>query len=106
MRERGPKRQNAKPKSQLPDRGPRFLLAPAKALRLRLRDGLGKPVGNISAKCCSFSAVSAPIFATKYAFCSIFQNLPDYLTEFIEIRQNFAYSAKFAKNLLNFYDNC
>ena len=30
-----------------------------------------------TAKCCSFSAVSAPIFATKYAFCSIFQNLPD-----------------------------
>ena len=34
-------------------------------------------VGKISAKCCSFSVVSAPIFATKYAFCSIFQNLPD-----------------------------
>ena len=29
--------------------------------------------GKISAKCCSFSAVSAPIFATKYAFCSIFK---------------------------------
>ena len=39
----------------------------------------------ISAKCCSFSAVSAPIFARKYAFCSIFQNLPDYLAEFFEI---------------------
>ena len=25
-------------------------------------------VGKISAKCCSFSAVSAPIFARKYAF--------------------------------------
>ena len=25
----------------------------------------------------SFSAVSAPIFASKYAFDSIFQNLPD-----------------------------
>ena len=24
-------------------------------------------------ECCSFSAVSAPIFATKYAFCSIFK---------------------------------
>ena len=34
-------------------------------------------VGKISAKCCSVSAVSAPIFARKYAFCSIFQNLPD-----------------------------
>ena len=41
--------------------------------------------GKISAKCCSFSAVSAPIFATKYAFCSIFQNLPDYLAEIFEI---------------------
>jgi hypothetical protein len=42
-------------------------------------------VGKISAECCSFSAVSAPIFATKYAFCSIFQNLPDYQTEIFEI---------------------
>ena len=33
------------------------------------------------AKFRSFSAVSAPIFASKYAFCSIFQNLPDYLAE-------------------------
>ena len=32
----------------------------------------------ISAKFRSFSAVSTPIFASKYAFCSIFQNLPDY----------------------------
>ena len=37
--------------------------------------------GKISAKCRSFSAVSAPIFARKYAFCSIFQNLPDFLAE-------------------------
>ena len=28
----------------------------------------------ISAKCCSFSAVSAPIFARKYAFCVDFYN--------------------------------
>ena len=41
--------------------------------------------GKISAKCCSFSAVSAPIFASKYAFCSIFQNLPDYQAEIFEI---------------------
>ena len=27
----------------------------------------------------SFSAVSAPIFASKYAFCRIFQHLPDYV---------------------------
>ena len=32
----------------------------------------------------SFSAVSAPIFARKYAFCSIFQNLPDYQAENFE----------------------
>ena len=42
-------------------------------------------VGKISAKCCSFSAVSAPNFARKYAFCSIFQNLPDSQAEFFEI---------------------
>ena len=42
-------------------------------------------VGKISAKCCSFSAVSAPIFASKYAFCSIFQNLPDSQAEIFEI---------------------
>ena len=39
----------------------------------------------ISAKCCSFSAVSAPIFARKCAFCSIFQNLPDSQAEIFEI---------------------
>ena len=39
----------------------------------------------ISTKFRSFSAVSAPIFATKYAFCSIFQNLPDSLVEIFEI---------------------
>ena len=42
-------------------------------------------VGKISAKCCSFSAVSAPIFASKYAFDSIFQNLPDSQAEIFEI---------------------
>ena len=42
-------------------------------------------VGKISAKCCSLSAVSAPIFARKYAFCSIFQNLPDSQAEIFEI---------------------
>ena len=42
-------------------------------------------VGKISAKCCSFSAVSAPIFVRKYAFCSIFQNLPDSQAEIFEI---------------------
>ena len=51
------------------------------ARRRRQRASLGK----ISAKCCSFSAVSAPIFARKYAFCNIFQNLPDSQTEIFEI---------------------
>ena len=41
--------------------------------------------GKMLAKCCSFSAVSAPIFAKKVAFCSIFQNLPDYQAEIFEI---------------------
>ena len=52
----------------------------------------------ISAKIRSFSAVSAPILARKYAFCSIFQNLPDSLADFFEIWQNFA------KCLLNFHE--
>ena len=41
--------------------------------------------GKMLAKCCSFSAVSPAIFARKYAFCSIFQNLPDYIAEIFEI---------------------
>ena len=52
----------------------------------RRRRRLALPIfDKISAKCCSFSAVSAPIFATKYAFCSIFQNLPDSQAEIFEI---------------------
>ena len=39
-------------------------------------------LGKISTKCCSFSAVSAPVFAIQYAFFSIFQNLPEYPAEF------------------------
>ena len=64
--------------------------------------------GKISANCCSFSAVSAPIFARKHAFCSIFQNLPDYQAEIFEIKfwQNFANFETFAKFLLNFHENC
>ena len=63
-------------------------------------------IGKISAECCSFSAVSAPIFARKYAWFSIFQNLPDYQAEFFEIWQHFANFATFAKFLLNFHENC
>ena len=54
----------------------------------------------------SFSAVSAPNFATKYAFFIIFQNLQDYLADIFEIRQNFEDFATFAKMLLNFHENC
>ena len=35
-------------------------------------------------------------FARKYAFCSIFQNLPDYQAEIFEIWQNFGKFATFA----------
>ena len=69
----------------------RMLRRPA-ARRRRPRASVGK----ISAKCCSFSAVSAPIFARKYAFCSIFQNLPDYLAEIFDFWQIFANFATFA----------
>ena len=51
-------------------------------LRVRVATGL---FGKFSEKCCSFSAASAAIFATKYAFCSIFQILPDYQAEIFEI---------------------
>ena len=63
---------------------------------LRLRHGpgpadyraAGQPIfSKILAKFRSFSAVSAPIFSRKYAFCSIFQNLPDYLAEVFENQQ-------------------
>ena len=37
----------------------------------------------------SFSAVSKRNFATKYAFCSIFQNLQNYLADFLKKLQNF-----------------
>ena len=38
----------------------------------------------------SFSAMSKRNFATKYAFCSKFQNLQDHLAGFLKILQNFA----------------
>ena len=55
---------------------------------------------------CPFSAVPAPIFASKYAFFCIFQNLPDYPAEIFEIWQHFVDFATFAKCLLNFHKNC
>ena len=66
-----------------------------------------KSFGKISAKFRSFSAVSVPISATKYAFCSILQNLPDYLAEIFEIWQKFCkFSDMICKILLNFHENC
>ena len=67
--------------------------APGRRLGFRAAPSVGK----ISAKCCSFSAVSAPFFARKYAFFSIFQNLQDYLAEFLKNRQIFAALARLAK---------
>ena len=60
---------------------------PVRTARCRISMMNSRVIGEISAKCCSFSAVSAPIFARKYAFCSIFQNLPDYQAEIFEIKQ-------------------
>ena len=67
--------------------------------------------GKFSANFRSFSAVSAPIFASKYAFCSIFQNLADYLAEMFEIKfwqilSNFADFATLENILLHFHENC
>ena len=62
-----------------PRRGPCSSYALKRGLRALvgvLREARpGGPVGNFwqfSAKCCSFLAVSAPIFARKYAFWSMF----------------------------------
>ena len=49
---------------------------------------LTKTLPNFCQNVCKFRSfldVSAPIFASRYAFCSIFQNLPDYLVEIFEI---------------------
>ena len=61
------------------------------------RSATRRPIGKISAKCCSFSAVSAPIFARKYAFFSIFQNLPAELSKFWQLFADFATFAKFCQ---------
>ena len=73
---------------------------PERALRAEgLHSGGRCPLpifSKFSANFRSFSAVSAPIFASEYAFCSIFQNLPDYLADIFEIWQNFATFAKWS----------
>ena len=109
-----PKTSNILPKICQPtrrSRGRRCLSTPWRRARggpgaRPRRGGQRASVGKISAKCCSFSAVSAPIFARKYAFCSIFQNLPDFLAENFESWRIFANFATFAKCLLNFHRNC
>ena len=53
----------------------------------------------------SFSGVSAPIFASKYAFFSILQNLQDYLAEVFEMWQNFGKFSRFTKHCLIFTKN-
>ena len=50
---------------------------------------------------CSFSAVSTPILATKYAFFSVFRDLQNDLADFCKIckiKKNWQNSAKFCKN--------
>ena len=59
--------------------------------------------GKISAHFRSFSAVSKRNFASKYAFDSIFQNLPDHLAEVFEIWQHFTnFSLNFRTTFQNF----
>ena len=45
-------------------------------------------------------------FATKDAFCRIFQNLQNYLTDFLKKLQNFAINRKMCKIFAKFPDFC
>ena len=63
------------------------LRVPGRDRRGRRRRRGPKILPKCSANFRSFSAVSAQIFASEYAFCSIFQILPDYLAEIFEIWQ-------------------
>ena len=108
-----PQKKREKKESQLPTwprGGTRSTTSPPRpqrsSWRTRLRRRQRASVGKISANCCSFSTVSAPIFARKYAFCSIFPSLPDSQSEIFEIWQYFANFATFAKFLLNFHKKC
>ena len=51
----------------------------------------------------SFSSVSKRNFASKYAFCSIFQNLQNFLAEFWKKLQNFAKFRKIPQNFAIFW---
>ena len=66
---RAPAAAGAAPRKRGPAARPLGPRAGGRVVRRRQRASVGK----ISAKFCSFSAVSAPIFARKYAFCSIFK---------------------------------
>ena len=94
----------------VPVRAPGGLAPTARQRLLHLR-GLGSAKLANFAKFCkflagSFSAVSKRIFASTYAFDSIFQNLPNNLAEFFEILQDFRNFAAFANFLLNFHETC
>jgi len=52
----------------------------------------------------SFSAVSAPIFTFKIAFCSIFRNLQNILAEFSKLFEIFGKLVKVYKNSEKFRD--
>ena len=65
----------------------------------------GAKFGTYDERLATFSAVSASIFASRKAFVSIFQNLPDYLAEIFENWQIFANFATFAIFLLHFHEN-
>ena len=67
-----------------PDVPPAFATSQARSLAMAPARRQRASVGKISAKGCSFSALYAPIFARKYAFCSIFQNLPDSQPEILK----------------------
>ena len=54
----------------------------------------------------SFSAVSTPNLATKYACCSIFQNLQNYLTEISKSCNFFAIFCKISQNFPIFFIFC
>ena len=54
----------------------------------------------------SFSSVSKRNFASKYAFCSIFQNLQNYLADFWKFYKILQTFAKNCKILTNFPDLC
>ena len=97
--------------SEPPRRAGRVLRAAAASLRGRPgRLGGTGWVANffwkLLAKFRSFSAVSAPIFASKEAFFSIFWDLQDYLAEFSKIRQHLVTGSRFCNLVTDFLLKC